>query len=90
MLNHVTDILNKLPGKSVVSSDHGELLGERLRPVPIRGYAHPRGIRHPSLIRVPWAVYNNGARKKILDEGTSNKSVENVNVEKQLELLGYQ
>lgn len=46
-------LIEKLPGKTVVTSDHGEMMGERILLLPIRGYGHPRGLRNPELIEVP-------------------------------------
>lgn len=43
-------------GTTVVTSDHGNHLGEFATPFPIRLYGHPEGIRTPELIRVPWLV----------------------------------
>jgi len=40
-------------GKSVITSDHMNLLGERLFPVPTKGYVHPIGLHKPELLKVP-------------------------------------
>lgn len=49
-LEQVAVLVENLSGRIVVTSDHGELLGERLC------YAHPCGSRNPILITVPWLV----------------------------------
>jgi len=36
VLPHVEDLMTSLEGKTVVSSDHGNMVGERARPIPIR------------------------------------------------------
>lgn len=40
----------------VITADHGNLFGEFLFPLPIRGYAHPIDSTHLNLITVPWLV----------------------------------
>jgi hypothetical protein len=55
----VEKLINRLPGTTVVSSDHGEALGEKLYPLlPIKFYGHEMNIRIPSLIDLPWLVIN--------------------------------
>ncbi len=52
----VDDLVERLPGKTVVTADHGELLGERSG----RRYGEPSAWGHPELtpvdelLRVPW------------------------------------
>lgn len=41
-------LLKHLTGRIIITSDHGELLGEHRR------YAHPYGSLDPTLIEVPW------------------------------------
>ncbi len=48
VLGYVARLLRHLHGKVVVTSDHGELLGERGM------FDHPYGKRFPELIEVPW------------------------------------
>ena len=56
-LPYVKKLLDELPGKSVVTSDHGEAIGEPLHPlIPFRVYGHPPGVRMKCLTRVPWFV----------------------------------
>ncbi|MFW6130790.1 MAG: hypothetical protein ACOC56_06350, partial [Atribacterota bacterium] len=40
----VKNIIKRLSGKTVITSDHGNLFGTWLFPFPIRGYGHPLGI----------------------------------------------
>lgn len=58
-------LLTELSGKTVVTSDHGNALGEHAMPFPIRVYGHPLGIHIPALTRVPWLENTNGDRKAI-------------------------
>lgn len=50
VLRYVSVLLNELSGKVVITSDHGELLGEEGR------YSHVSGSSHPKLREVPWLV----------------------------------
>jgi hypothetical protein len=60
----VERIHREVPGKTVVSADHGNLLGERLRPVPVRGYGHPPDLLVPELVEVPWLELEGGVRRE--------------------------
>lgn len=86
--HHAIELAEELGGKTVVSSDHGELFGEYLWPFPVRGYGHPSGLRHPNLMTVPWAVLN-GERRKIIDDGTSFEQQDMEEVNQRLRDLGY-
>ncbi|HOK95673.1 MAG TPA: hypothetical protein PK052_11000 [Anaerohalosphaeraceae bacterium] len=50
VLEQVRILAQSLPGTLVITSDHGELLGEEGQ------FAHPRGSQHPILRNVPWLV----------------------------------
>jgi len=65
VLEEVDRLVDQLVGKTVISADHGELLGERLLPIPLRQYQHPRGIYVEELVKVPWFVIDGGERKEI-------------------------
>jgi hypothetical protein len=49
-------LASKLPGQTVITSDHGNLFGERIPPFWLRAYGHPRGIHVRELVDVPWLV----------------------------------
>ena len=90
VLPHVEALLESLSGKSVVTADHGNLLGERTRPLPVRGYGHPRGLDAPELRTVPWLVVEGEDRRSVVaeppvDTAGPNEAV----VEQRLEALGY-
>ncbi|WP_156184201.1 hypothetical protein [Halostagnicola sp. A56] len=86
---HVRNLLQSIDGKSVITSDHANLIGEKGYPIPIQMYGHPTRFPHPNLLTVPW-VEIEGNRRTIqseppiqyeqLDEGT---------VQSRLESLGY-
>ena len=57
VLPYVEKLIDILPGRTVVTADHGEAFGEKIHPlIPLRVYGHPRGIRIPALVKVPWLV----------------------------------
>lgn len=85
---HAHQLANKVDGKTVITSDHGELFGEFLFPFPIRGYAHPLGLRDPDVTTVPWIEFD-GDRRRITDDGTSSERVDDSTVNERLRSLGY-
>lgn len=91
VLDHVADLLAALEGKTVVSADHGEMLGDRYRPFPFRDYGHNPGIYTPQLVKVPWFVAENGDGPDVVSEEPDGRSFardEDV-VEERLRDLGY-
>jgi hypothetical protein len=64
-LPSVRELLERLPGRTVVTADHGQLIGERLWPIPFTDYGHPSGTYCDELVKVPWHVNENGDRKRI-------------------------
>jgi len=93
VIPHVEQLLTELQGKTVVTADHAELLGERDRPIPIRRYGHTAYTYIPELVEVPWLTYQNGNRKDIIteDKGTEEigKRITEDTVKERLKDLGY-
>jgi len=56
VLPYAADLCAELPGKTVVSADHGMLVGDREHPIPIKGYGHPSQVYVPGLVQVPWFI----------------------------------
>lgn len=89
-LDHVKSALDSLDGRTVITADHGELLGERLRPIPVRWYGHKEGVYVPELVDVPWQVVKEGPRREITaDPPTQMPDVDEETVEDTLRALGY-
>jgi hypothetical protein len=88
----VETLLSELQGKTAVTSDHGNALGEYASPFPIRVYGHPLGILIPALTSVPWLEHTNGERREIQAEppvvARSTDSVD-AETEQRLRMLGY-
>ena len=91
VLEYTYKMMIELDGRTVVTSDHGNALGERTWPIPLRIYGHPEGIRIPALTQVPWAVSENGDRRTITDEGASSPTLNSDRevMEERLQALGY-
>jgi hypothetical protein len=89
VLPYVADIVEYVEGKTVVTADHGELLGERRWPIPFRGYGHHAGIYREELVRVPWLETPTADRKTIVAETPERDAVEATAVDDRLRDLGY-
>jgi hypothetical protein len=90
VLSETERLLAGLEGLSVVSADHGELLGERLFPVPLRAYGHPNGVYVRELVRVPWLIHPGDGRRRIVAEPPVERpSLDGRAVDERLRGLGY-
>lgn len=89
VLEAVGTLLADLPGRSVITADHGELLGDRLRPIPVRGYGHQRWLRSPELVTVPWFVVESGERRAVTADAPQAPEIDDETVEQRLTALGY-
>lgn len=87
--HHANKLAEDLGGRSVFTADHGEMFGEWLWPVPMRGYAHPSGLRHKRLIEVPWAVKETGTRRRIIEGEVTHHEADEEEVDARLRDLGY-
>lgn len=91
VLNSVSDLLPSLNGRTVVTADHGEMLGERGKPIPVRTYGHFEGLYHDELVTVPWLVIDNDERREIVAEEplTETDEADTEAVNERLRDLGY-
>lgn len=91
VLQHVERLTRSLEGKLVVTSDHGNMIGEFAWPFPVRLYGHPPGIHAPPLVRVPWLVVESGVRRSVTQEVPSRTfdQTTDEDVTHRLEQLGY-
>lgn len=69
-LDSIEELLPDLSGRVVITSDHGNMVGERSRPIPIREWGHPSGTYTPQLVAVPWLVVDAGQRPAIRSEAS--------------------
>lgn len=87
--HYADELADDLGGRSVFTADHGELFGEFLWPFPLRGYAHPDGVRHPRLTEVPWAVKEVGERRDIVEGDVTHHETDEEVIDDRLRDLGY-
>lgn len=89
-LDAVDELLDAVEGRVVLTSDHGNMLGERTFPLPLRVYGHPKGIRNRELVEVPWAVTDLGERRTVRTGETRSTSDSDADdLEDRLADLGY-
>lgn len=89
VLKHAFALADHLSGKTVVTSDHGNMIGERTWPVPLRLYGHPRGVRHPSLTEVPWGELDGERRDVTTGRAETATEVDQEALSDHLRDLGY-
>lgn len=88
VLDEVAQLIAAFDGKTVISADHGEMLGERATPVPVRFYGHVPGLYTPELVTVPWHECPTTSRRTIRAESPVDEPLD-VDVDDQLRNLGY-
>ncbi|WP_433625878.1 hypothetical protein [Halomicrococcus sp. NG-SE-24] len=87
---HVETLVDQLPGKSVVTADHGNLVGERTYPIPLRAYGHPGGLHKRELVEVPWATVEADERRAVTAEPPeAREEIDEGVIEDRLKSLGY-
>jgi len=91
VLDHAEELVDELAGKTVLTADHGELLGERVFPIPVKTYGHFDGLYVDELIDVPWFVCEYSERKTVRAEPpvADKDEVDGDAVEDRLRQLGY-
>jgi len=103
VLDFVEELVDSLPGKTVVTADHGEILGEGVgllyevihprwsfRNRRRFDYAHYDYIRQSELVEVPWLVVESDERREITTSSESaGIEMNDEIVEDRLEALGY-
>jgi hypothetical protein len=91
VLAEVSDLIDELDGKTVITADHGEMLGERVFPVTSRVWGHSEGFSTRLLRTVPWLSVESDNRREItVSEPEKSKSLQENSVSDRLEALGYQ
>lgn len=90
-LPHVKELITVVEGKSVVTADHGEMIGERAFPVPNKLHGHPGGLYMRQLVEVPWLTHTNGSRRRIVagESKSEREDIDETVVQNRLTDLGY-
>lgn len=91
VLYHVEELLDGISGRTIITSDHGNYVGERASPIPIREYGHPRGVYDEPVIQVPWLIFETDNRRRIVtsSEADTREDIEDDTVAERLRDLGY-
>ncbi|MFW9828927.1 MAG: hypothetical protein ACFFEY_15160 [Candidatus Thorarchaeota archaeon] len=73
----MSKLIDILKGRTVVTADHGEAIGEFLHfLIPIRFYGHKEKMRLPILTQVPWLIIDSkGLDKKEKDVVEERKKI---------------
>lgn len=88
VIDEAAELVEALDGKTVISADHGEMLGERAWPVPVRYYGHIPGLYTDELVTVPWHVCPFDDRRTVEAEPPEARTP-SADVDEQLRNLGY-
>jgi hypothetical protein len=88
VIDEAEQLVEAFDGKTVISADHGEMLGERAWPVPVKYYGHIPGVYTDELVTVPWHACEFDERRTIEAEPPVERTV-SVDVDEQLRNLGY-
>jgi hypothetical protein len=59
------ELQDRLDGRTVLTSDHGNEVGERGFPIPMRLNGHDGGLRTANLTKVPWVVFEAEERRDV-------------------------
>lgn len=86
VLPYVHEIVDAVPGKTVVTADHGQAHATGIWDTLGIG-GHKPGLRFPSLVQVPWAVIEDENRREVSDGNVTEAGGEQI--EQRLEQLGY-
>ena len=66
VMDYVEKLLLHLPGRTVITADHGDASGEKIFSfLPFRVYGHPWSIRIDALAKVPWMVVDEEDKEKL-------------------------
>lgn len=86
VLKYVYELLEELPGRTIITSDHGTMRPTRIGKILGIQWHKPR-LRNPEVSMVPWATVENGRRKIIAEETKDQSTTQNIN--ERLRDLGY-
>jgi hypothetical protein len=89
-LDSTRRLLSSVDGRTVVSSDHGEMFGERPCLLLSKGYGHGKMAWNRPLCEVPWFVVDDQERRRVVPEPPAiDADIDHEEAERQLEALGY-
>lgn len=92
VLNEIEDLLPSICGKTVLSADHGEFLGERCVLDRQDRFGHGninKQPRHEKLLKVPWFILPSNERREIQSDPPTTAQPKAEPSMEQLRALGY-
>lgn len=89
VLEEIYKFLPDIDGKTVLSADHGNLVGDWIGPIPCRGYGHPPNLYVDELVRVPWFEIDGTRREISADPPVRYDDLAEDVVDDRLKNLGY-
>lgn len=87
-LEGVEALVEQLPGKTIITADHGEHLGETVGPIPYKVYGHPP-LYTKELLEVPLHVIDGERRETTPEPPIDAETVDEQEIEDRLQYLGY-
>jgi len=90
VLPEIDELRTEMPGKIVLTSDHGNLFGKRVSWLPFRLYGHPPEIHDPELTAVPWVEFPFEQRRSTDSAEEAAETEQFEDIEERLRDLGYQ
>jgi hypothetical protein len=89
-LPEIKRLLSELNGKSVITSDHGEMLFERVTPITHPEPHHPYNVHTKQLCFVPWHEVPYHSRRTVKSETPlESADIEQAKIDEILRSLGY-
>lgn len=91
-LEEASTLVEEISGKHVITSDHGNAFGERVKPFPTTTYGHGDHLRIPALVDVPWLEFDSSDRRTVIGDeakGHNERDYEEESINDRLEALGY-
>jgi hypothetical protein len=90
VLEETAELVETLDGKTVITADHGEMLGERICPITSRVWGHSEGFGTRQLRTVPWLSVEGDERRSVTaDTPETSEELQDDSVSERLEALGY-
>jgi hypothetical protein len=91
VLKKISELVDILDGQTIVSSDHGELLGER---VPANfwreTHGHPHNLKTRTVYKVPWLeIESHHRRQTIAEKPNKSSGIDQTTLDDRLQALGY-
>lgn len=88
VLQHVQETIDALDGRTIVTSDHGNLVTES-RIIAKGKSGHPGDTHAPELVEVPWFIVDSDNRRTLTAETPVDQNEVGADVSSRLHDLGY-